>query len=1057
MTKEENVFCQYDGIQSFVIEATKSHSHLAVEGLRGTAFAFFAGKVARETTAFDHVIICEDYNQAAACYNDMIFNGFPVFFGNLTEAEALSNLKQHSSNVMITYNEMLFRDIASEIAVGKNTVSLSQGQILDLDFFIELLDSLHFERTDFVYEAGNYALRGGIVDVFSYSERLPLRIEFSGDKIESMRTFDVVSQLSNEELKHCNIVPDVQNDELFATKSTIIDWYVGKNVIIWLNTKPKEDKATTDVWSKIFKHNNIYVNQGKENLQTFTYNCEMQPVFNQSFEVLNDNLVSHYENGYQLFVSVADMKQKERLESVFRQGDRLKVNFIDFSFASGFIDHDRRLLLYTDHQIFARHKNFKVRNDAANREMLAVEDLTTLRIGDYVTHIDYGVGRFGGLEKIEGINGKLQESIRLIYKDNDVLYVSIHALHKVSRYTGGEGSVPKISRLGSKAWAALKEKTKGKVKDIARELILLYAKRKQTQGFSFSADNYLQNALEASFLYEDTPDQHKASVNVKKDMENSYPMDRLVCGDVGFGKTEIAIRAAFKAACDNKQTAVLVPTTILALLHFKTFSERLKGLPVRVEYLSRFRSTKEKNEIIKNLQSGKIDIIIGTHTLVWGKSKSESIFKDLGLLIIDEEHKFGVSVKEKLRKIKVNVDTLALSATPIPRTLQFSLMGARDLSIINTPPLNRLPVQTKLSAFDKDLIKQAIEYELSRNGQVFFVNDRIIGLEQLRQVVLEQVPDARVQIAHSQLPDDELERIMLAFIDGEFDVLISTTIVENGLDVSNANTIIINHANNYGLSDLHQLRGRVGRTNRAAFCYLLVDDEKILTEQAEKRLKAVEEFTALGSGFAIAMRDLDIRGAGNILGQEQSGFINEMGFETYNKILNEAIAELRTEIIATVPEQEKNYPQFEVDCTIETDFEALIPDSYIGNMTERLKIYKYLDSITEEQELQRLKTELTDRFGKVPKETLLLFDIVRLRQKAKSLSIEKLIMKNNRLIIHFVAASNTNFYNSEKFQSFLILAQSYPQSCKLKEENDRLIATFLNINTIQQTNSILNF
>ncbi|MDR0789278.1 MAG: transcription-repair coupling factor [Bacteroidales bacterium] len=1078
MSKADGIYTENPQLANFVIEATKPKATLSITGLHGSALAFFVSNVAKNVAEFKNLLVFKDFQQAAAFYNDMAYLSPAMFFGNLTEGEALSNLHQGKSQMVITYYDFLFEKVANKISVKQNTIAIAQGEEMDLDSLIESLEDLHFERVDFVYQAGQYAIRGGIVDVFSFSSREPYRIELFGDRIESIRTFDIATQLSIEQKESFFIVPNVKDEDLFERKTTIIDYFEGINTLIWvekmadLESKAAEfDTLGSHIINAISQHRNIdikvndYLPQtGETDNKSYVFHTDLQPHFNQSLELLFDNLVSFYERGFQLFVSVTDKKQEERLASVFlkyTQGNEslaaFNVIYIDYSFSYGFIDFDRKVVLYTDHQIFSRVKNFKVNDKQSQRESLMIEDLTTMKNGDYVTHIDYGVGRFAGLEKITGISGKQQESIRLIYKDGDVLYVSIHALHKISRYVGNEGSVPKVHRLGSKAWDNLKEKTKGKVKDIARDLITLYAKRKRSAGFAFSEDNYLQNSLEASFIYEDTPDQNKAAVAVKKDMEGDYPMDRLVCGDVGFGKTEIAIRAAFKAACDSKQTAVLVPTTILALQHFKTFSQRLKDLPVRVDYLNRFRSAKEKKEILADLKSGKIDIIIGTHALVSGKAKGNDMFKDLGLLIIDEEHKFGVSMKEKLKKIKVNVDTLTLTATPIPRTLQFSLMGARDLSIINTPPPNRLPIHTQLSAFDQQIIKQAIEFELSRNGQVFFVNDRIMGLEQLRQVVESQVPDARVKVAHSQLPNDELESIMLDFIEGNFDVLISTTIVENGLDVSNANTIIINNANNYGLSDLHQLRGRVGRTNRRAFCYLLVSDKDILTEQAEKRLKAIEEFTSLGSGFSIAMRDLDIRGAGNILGSEQSGFINEVGFETYNKILNEAIYELRTEAGLLAENDEASYPKYEVDCAIETDFEALIPDSYISNTTERLKIYKHLDSITQEAELAKLALELKDRFGDVPTETLLLFDIVRLRQRAKALSIEKLILKSERMTIYFVSSSVSDFYNTEKFQSFLLMAQSYPKTCKLREENDKLAATFSPVSTIEEARRILSF
>ena len=763
--------------------------------------------------------------------------------------------------------------------------------------------------------------------------------------------------------------------------------------------------------------------------------------FNSSFDLLIKELEKWFEQSYTCFIGVNDCKQQDRIEKIideFKPKDHiLNLHFIRAGFQGGFIDHSTKTLLFTDHQIFNRFHASRLDDNSSQRERLTMEDLMTLKPGDYVTHIDYGVGKFGGLEKINN-NGRVQETIRLVYKDNDILYVSIHALHKVSRYCGKEGIEPKLNRLGSTAWQKLKNKTKSKVKDIAKELIALYAKRKMSKGFAFSPDSYLQNELEASFLYEDTPDQYKATRDVKHDMESSCPMDRLVCGDVGFGKTEVAIRAAFKAACDGKQVAVLVPTTILAFQHYKSFSERLEHFACKVDYLNRFRTRKEIKEILKDLESGKIDVLIGTHRIL----SKDVHFKDLGLLIIDEEHKFGVSVKEKLKTLKVNIDTLTLTATPIPRTLQFSLMGARDLSVINTPPANRQPVNTEIIPFNREKIRDVIMFELSRSGQVYFVHNRVQNIEEVAELIRQLVPMARVVAAHGQMKGEELEEIMMDFIEGEFDVLVSTTIVENGLDIPNANTIIINQAQNYGLSDLHQLRGRVGRSNKKAFCYLIAPDECVLSDEAAKRLRAIEEFSAIGSGFAIAMRDLDIRGAGNILGAEQSGFITEIGFDAYQKILNEAMHELKTtEFKELFSDQVTKDGSYVENCTIETDLEIFIPDTYISDIVERLKVYKRLDNMEEDIEVEKLKSELADRFGRVPKQTSELFEVVKLRRLAKKLAIEKLSLKRGKLTACFISDQQSEFYSSELFGRLLHYVQCYPRLCALQQSDDKLSLT----------------
>ncbi|MEE0927526.1 MAG: transcription-repair coupling factor, partial [Bacteroidales bacterium] len=787
-----------------------------------------------------------------------------------------------------------------------------------------------------------------------------------------------------------------------------------------------------------------------ENLYDFALNedCEAQMPFNSDFKLLVNELEKWFERSYRCFFSVGDEKQKDRVKRVIEEftpkGHVLKVDFIDAAFHGGFINHSNKTLLFTDHQLFNRYHASRLDDNSSQRERLTMEDLTTLKPGDYVTHIDHGVGKFGGLEKINN-NGRIQEAIRLVYKDNDLLYVSIHALHKVSRYCGKDGTEPKLHRLGSNAWLKLKNKTKSKVKDIAKELIALYAQRKLSKGFAFSADSYLQNELEASFLYEDTPDQYKATRDVKRDMESPAPMDRLICGDVGFGKTEVAIRAAFKAVCDGKQVAVLVPTTVLAFQHYKSFSDRLGNFACTVDYLNRFRSAKEIKSVLQGLESGKTDIIIGTHRILSKDVK----FKDLGLLIIDEEHKFGVSVKEKLKSMKVNLDTLTLTATPIPRTLQFSLMGARDLSVINTPPANRQPVNTEIISFSQERLRDIIMFELSRNGQVYFVHNKVQDIDVVAELIRKLVPMARVVVGHGQMKGEQLEGIMMDFIEGEFDVLVATTIVENGLDIPNANTIIIDQAQNYGLSDLHQLRGRVGRSNKKAYCYLIAPDECLLSEESAKRLRAIEEFSAIGSGFAIAMRDLDIRGAGNILGAEQSGFISEIGFDAYHKILNEAIRELKSNDFKELFVEEIKQDGYYVDsCTIETDLEIFIPDTYVSDIVERLKLYKRLDSIEEDSETEKLKSELTDRFGKIPKQTEELFEVVKLKRLAKKLAIEKLFIKRGKMIAYFITDKESEFFQGEAFGKIIYHVQCYPQQCLLQESTERLTLTVSHIKDI---------
>ena len=1012
----------------------------------------------------------------------------------LMRSEVIKQLAAGRSMVLVSYPEALSEKVVSHQTLTKNTLQIVKKGKLDMDFVIDMLQEYQFERVDFVVQPGQYAVRGGIIDVFSYANELPFRIEFFDDAIESLRSFDPVSQLSVRHYDSVNIIPDIERCRTSDTKvlnpekvnllhyfsSEDIVWAQGlmyvsetiekcfaaakkefdtikadkeKGLVRLQNAKPDELYSTANDFLKelinckvIESGNSVFFSKGivKE------VHSELQPSFNKQFDLLKQSFSTYSQRGYSLYISVGSEQQRKRLEKIFNDSAaEFKYETFDFQLSKGFIDHDNHLLCYTDHEIFERYHKYTVRDMSQTREALTLKELFELKPGDYVTHIDYGVGRFSGLEKID-TGGKQQEVIRLVYKNNDTLYISIHGLHKISRYVGKEGQPPVLNRLGSNTWQVLKQKTTRQVKDIAKDLIKLYAKRKATRGFAFSADSYLQHELEASFMYEDTPDQLKATIDVKSDMESHVPMDRLVCGDVGFGKTEVAIRAAFKAVCDSKQVAVLVPSTILAFQHYNTFCERLKGMPVNIDYLNRFRSTKERNQIIRDLENGKIDILIGTHAITNNKLK----FKDLGLLIIDEEQKFGVSVKEKLKQMRANVDVLTLTATPIPRTLQFSLMGARDLSVIQTPPPNRQPIQTELSPFSEELIRDAIMYELSRDGQVFFISNRVENLPEMAGLVSRLVPDATVAIAHGQMEGKEVEDTMIRFIEGEIDVLVATSIIENGLDIPNANTMIINNAQQFGLSDLHQMRGRVGRSNRKAFCYMLIPSYTVLTDEAQKRLRAIEEFATVGSGFNIAMRDLDIRGAGNILGAEQSGFISEIGYDMYHKILNEAIEELKEsdfhDLFANQNDNQTNQTtQFVKECVIETDLEVLLPDDYVSNISERLQLYKELNDLVSEEELDGYRERLIDRFGPIPKATQELVKTITLRRMAKEFGIEKLVLKQGRMVCYFSSNKDNPFYKSDNFNRLILYVQDHPRSVHMRETVERLSLVCDNVDSIQ--------
>ena len=1007
----------------------------------------------------------------------------------LQRAEVLNELIHASEfgKLIVTYPEAIAERVINRQALEKNTLEIAAGSKLSIDFINEFLIEYDFERVDFVYEPGQFSIRGGIVDIFSFSHDLPYRVEFFGDFIESIRTFEIEDQLSVEEVKSITIVPNVQSKFLTDHNISLIE-YIEGDTLIWfkdvqftLDIVKEGYKKATELWRALsvenkkqnpewidpkfnFTDEKLLADQlrdfpiiefGKQFFyhatDTIDFDIKPQPSFNKDFNLLIHNIKQNESDKIQNFIFTDSAKQAERLYSIFDDIDKtVKFTPINVSLREGFVDHDQKIACYTDHQIFDRYYKYKLKKGYARSQAITLKELRELKPGDYITHIDHGIGKYAGLEKVE-VNGKTQEMIRLVYADNDLLYVNINSLNRISKYSGKEGTVPKMNKLGTDTWEKLKKTTKKKVKDIARDLIKLYAVRKSQTGNAFHPDTYLQTELEASFIYEDTPDQEKATADVKRDMEAPHPMDRLVCGDVGFGKTEIAVRAAFKAVADSKQVAILVPTTILALQHYKTFSSRLNGFPCNIDYVNRFKSSKQIKETLKNLEEGKVDIIIGTHRIVSKDVK----FKDLGLLIIDEEQKFGVGVKEKLKQLRANVDSLTLTATPIPRTLHFSLMGARDLSIISTPPPNRQPVVTELHVFNEKLIKEAVEFEVNRGGQVFFIHNRVQDLPQLGGLIHKLVPKARIGIAHGQLEGDALEDVMLQFINGEKDVLVATTIIEAGLDIPNANTIIINHAHMFGLSDLHQMRGRVGRSNKKAFCYLLSPPLSTLTPEARKRLSAIEEFSDLGSGFNVAMRDLDIRGSGNLLGAEQSGFIAEIGFEMYHKILDEAIQELKDEEFKELFKDEKPRP-FVSFTQIDTDLEVLIPDRYVTNITERYNLYTEISKLENAEQLEEFSKRMIDRFGPMPKEVKELLNTLRLQWLGKAIGFEKISYKKNTLKGYFIANQQSNYFESEQFGRVLQFVQQNPWLCNLKEVKKTLRIAFENIQSLEQAIGILS-
>ncbi len=999
----------------------------------------------------------------------------------LMRSEVLNRINSRKKpTIIVTYPEALFEKVVTKKDLERNTLKLSVSESVSLDFVNEILFEYNFNRVDFVTEPGDFSVRGGIIDVFSFSNDVPFRIEFFGDEIDSIRTFDVETQLSKEKLRKASIMSNVENKTLQEKRESFLQ-YIASNTVIFLKNKDlligkldklfdRAESAFSELSKELnharpidlFCNGNFIQNQLSDfrvaSFETYTsgdkpiidFITKAQPSFNKQFDLLIENLNEYHTKGFTNYIFCANEQQAQRFHDIFEDAKKeVHYQTIVFPLYQGFIDFEEKIVCYTDHQIFERYHKFRLKNGFAKKQSITLKELNNLDVGDYVTHIDHGIGKFGGLQKID-VEGKNQEAIKLIYGDRDILYVSIHSLHKISKFNGKDGKAPKIYKLGSGAWKKIKQKTKKRVKEIAYNLIKLYAKRRMEKGLAFGPDTHIQHELEASFIYEDTPDQYTATQDVKADMEKEQPMDRLVCGDVGFGKTEIAIRAAFKAVDNGKQVAILVPTTILAFQHYKTFTKRLEKFPVRIDYLNRFRTSKQRNEAIEGVNDGSIDIIIGTHQLTNKKIK----FKDLGLLIIDEEQKFGVAVKDKLKTLKENVDTLTLTATPIPRTLQFSLMAARDLSVISTPPPNRHPIDTQVIRFSEEMIRDAITYEISRGGQVFFIHNRIENIKEVAGLLQRLVPDANIGIGHGQMEGKKLESLMLGFMNNEFDVLVSTTIVESGLDVTNANTIFINNANNFGLSDLHQMRGRVGRSNKKAFCYFITPPYHMMTDDARKRIEALELFSDLGSGINIAMKDLEIRGAGDLLGGEQSGFINDIGFDTYQKILNEAIEELKENEFKELYTTEENKPkEFIKEVQIDTDFEVLFPDNYINSITERLNLYNELSTLETDEELQQYEQRLIDRFGELPIQAIDLLDSVRLKWFAKQLGLEKIVLKQKRMIGYFISNQQSEFYQTKAFTKVLTYVQQNATTSVIKEKQTkiglRLLITFIKIDSVE--------
>ena len=1078
----------------------KKGSTVLLNEMVGGAFLFYmAAAVARNGGV--HILACEDKDAAAYALNDLyallgeesvLF--FPsaykrsVIYG-AEEAESvvmrtgvLNALKNHQTGhlVIVTYPDALAERVADMAGLTAESLHIKRGDRMEVSALEERVQALGFEKVDFVYEPGHYSVRGGIFDVFSYSESKPYRLDFFDDEIDSIRRFELSSQLSSDRLEEIDIISNINRADVgrvtlaeFVRDATY--WFGDAGYILGkvddVRRKALQDSSEPEsISEKLTSRKELLENMDEANIvftrntlaerpasQTILFHTSPQNSFNKNFEVLADELVARHESGYRTFLMSENRAQAERLDGLLyatgREGAKFEVARLTLH--NGFVDHDLKIAMYAEHRLFERYRRYKINGQIKRDEQMTIAELNSLQVGDYVTHIDHGVGRFGGLVKIEE-GGKMHEAIKLVYRDGDVLFVHVHSLHRIARYKSGDDEPPKVHKLGSGAWQKIKNATKKAVKDISRELIALYAKRKASEGFAFSPDSYLQQALEASFEWEDTPDQLKASEAVKRDMESERPMDRLLCGDVGFGKTEVAIRAAFKAATDGKQVAVLVPTTILALQHYRSFKSRLREFPVTIEYLNRTKSAKDTSRILEELASGKIDILIGTHKML-GKGVE---FNDLGLLIIDEEQRFGVAAKEKLTQLRVSVDTLTLTATPIPRTLQFSLMGSRDLSIISTPPPNRRPIQTESHTFSEELVKEVIEAELQRDGQVYFIHNRVEDLMTIKGMLMRLCPEARVGVAHGQMKPAELEKTIMDFIYHDFDILVATSIVESGVDIPNVNTIVINEADRFGLSNLHQLRGRVGRSDRKAYCYLLSRPDEMLSSDARRRLRAIEEFSDLGSGFNIAMQDLDIRGAGNLLGAEQSGFIANIGFETYQKILNEAIAELRAEglDVAGLSSDEQTVVdemRYVNDVTLELDVEAELPEAYVRQQAERLKLYRKIDAMADEESLVKFESELEDRFGKMPQPAKELMNAVRLRWEAMRLGLERVKVKNGLMIVRFVGDDNSPYYRSEVFMEVLRKITAQPDRFVLKQRDGKLAMTVRRVDNVAAAVDVL--
>jgi len=1096
-----NLFSNHPKLDDLRHSIAQKYKLIYANGLKGSAFATVFSSISSESDK-TQLVILKDNEEAIHFFNDVenFFEKEVYYFPKsykrnydlsktdnanvLYRSEALKALSEdQQKKIIITYPEALLENVASKKVLHQNTFKVKVGNNLGTEFVNETLHELGFKREDFVTEPGEYSIRGGIVDVFSFSNSNPFRIEFFGDEVDSIREFDPINQLSLKKHVEIVILPSIHEKLVLEERCSFFD-LLPENTMVWLSDKKyilqsiyNEFETIKNSFSNIEestikqigfenlyqspvqidesmnKFSSIDVNGNNIPTNAIEFSTTPHPFFNKNFDLLSSHLHEQSIKGYKNYIASDNEKQLERINLILKE-KTIPTSFlpINFSINEGFIDHDLKISVCTEHRIFNRHKKSRLKEGYKKKEgFITLKELNNLNNGDFVVHIDHGIGQFAGLQKID-VNGKKQEAIKIVYKNHDILYVSVHSLHKISKYSNESGSVS-VDKLGSGRWQKVKEKTKKRVKELAFDLIKLYAKRKAQKGFAFSPDSYMQNELEASFIYEDTPDQEKATKDVKADMEKPYPMDRLVCGDVGFGKTEVAIRAAFKAVTDGKQVAVLVPTTILALQHYKTFKDRLENLPVTVDFISRFKSVGKQKETLKALQEGKVDIIIGTHRLVSKDVK----FKDLGLLVIDEEQKFGVSVKDKLKTFKVNVDTLTLTATPIPRTLQFSMMGARDFSVISTPPPNRQPVQTELHSFNEEVIRDAINYEVQRGGQVFFIHNRIQNIDEVAALIERLCPDARALVAHGQMKPQELEEKMYSFIEGEYDVLVCTTIVESGLDIPNANTIIINQAQNFGLSDLHQLRGRVGRSNKKAFCYLISPPFSTISEDSRKRLTALEQFSDLGSGFHIAMRDLDIRGAGDLLGADQSGFMSDIGYEMYQKILDEALQELKEqEYKELYTEESVDSPEFKIDCQIDTDLEILIPDEYIENIAERINIYKEIDNLSEENQLEKFKVQLIDRFGEIPKQVNELIELVRLRWKCEKLGIEKLMIKQSKLLAYFISNKESAFYSTKVFTETLKYFQHNPHYCVLKQKNDKLYFVIEDCESVEYASELLS-